>query len=283
MIIAGSTGGGKSVLLNNIAIQMWMQKNTISTPKDQYSKGYNILYFSLEMPFKACFRRSMARLADVPIYGLRDSSLAKAETDAVAMACKFIKHYPYKFQIVDIPRGTSAANIEDCFLQSMSTFTPDVVFVDYLGLMTDEEAVGEDWLNLGIIAGKLHEFGRIYNTRVVTAVQLNQVRGGKEKEPSELIGIHRIGRSSLILHHANIGIQIETRKNENLRDTLIYHIIKNRDGEMGKHEIKKKFAHGAIFDVPFIAPKNDDPSILYGFSDEEDISEQVAKIYGISK
>lgn len=281
MIIGGETGAGKSMFLNNIAIQMWLQRNTIATPTDEYTKGYNVLYFSLEMPFKGCFRRTMSRLADVRMYGLRDSNLSKSEAESVGMASRFIKKYPYKFRIVDIPRGVTVDQIERCYLEAKADFEPDVVVVDYLGLMEDSSSQADDWLKLGHIGGKLHEFGRAYNTRILTAVQLNRP-DKKPKDPADLIGMHRIGRSSLIMHHANIGVQIESRPEEWTRDTIRYHVIKNRDGELGCHEITKKFRHAAIFDIPWVPPSTGEyGDFMFGFEDDEDISAQVAKIYGI--
>lgn len=286
LIIGGETGAGKSMFLNNIAIQMWMQKNTIATDPSEYTRGYNILYFSLEMPYKGCFRRTLARLADVPAYGLRDSRLTKPETESVNMASRFIKKFSAskaKFEIVDIPRGVTVEQIEERYLEAKTRFTPDVVVVDYLSLLEDHEAEGDDWLKLGYIAGKLHEFGRAYNTRIMTAVQLNRpAKSQKNADPSELISINRIGRSSLIMHHANVGVQIESRKDEHTRDTMVYHIIKNRDGELGKHEVRKKFSNAAIFDLPYNPPDRDEfGSYASGFDDEDDISLQVRKILGL--
>lgn len=283
IIIGGETSSGKSMMLNNIATQMWMGKNTIHTPPDEFTKGANVLYFSLEMPYAACFRRTVSRIADVPMYSLRDATLTKSETESLNASFKFIKHFSQKnkFEIVDIPRGVSVAQIEERFLEACAKYTPDVVVVDYLGLLESGGPKGKDdaadWLRLGEVAGQLHEFTRSYNTRVFTAVQLNRV--AKKNDASETIGVHRIGRSSLIMHHANVGIQIESRKDESNRDTFKYHIIKNRDGELGSHEISKKFKNAALIDVPYQAPDRDQfGSLISGFDEDEDISDQVKLI-----
>jgi len=44
-IVGGETGAGKSMFLANMAVQIWMQKNTIDTPQDKFTKGYNVQYF----------------------------------------------------------------------------------------------------------------------------------------------------------------------------------------------------------------------------------------------
>lgn len=283
VIVGAETSAGKSMLLNNIAIQMWMQKNTITTDPKIFTKGYNVLYFSLEMPYEACFRRTMARIADVPMYGLRDSSLMKSEADSVSIASRFISKYPYEFEIVDIPRGVTVETIEERFLEAKTRYNPDVIIVDYLGLLEDPSIDGDDWLKLGHISGKLHELARMYNIRILTAVQLNRLSSAKKSfEAHEIIGTHRFGRSSLIAHHANICIQIESRPDEHLRGDLIYHLIKNRDGEKGSHTIQKKFANGSILDTPYIVPGRDEfGAFISGFEDSDDISTSVAEILGL--
>jgi replicative DNA helicase len=249
VIVAAETGGGKSMFLNNMAIQMWMQQNTIYTDSENFGKGYNCLYFSLEMPYEACARRTMSRLADVPIYGLRDCKLNQLQADSLSQAVRFIDRYPYEFQIIDVPRGASVEEIERRYQEACDSFQPDFVVVDYLGLLEDREFSGDDWLKLGYIAGKVHEFGRVHNIATLTAVQLNRPQNKGKKDSSDLIGLHRIGRSSLIMHHANIGIQIETRKNEYRYSDLTYHIIKNRDGELGRHVLKKNFKNASISEM----------------------------------
>jgi replicative DNA helicase len=280
IIVGAETGGGKSMLLNNMAVQMWMQKNTIYTDPENYTKGCNVLYFSLEMPFRACYRRTIARVADLPVYGIRDATISNDKLDMLSKALKFTKKYPNDFEIVDIPRGATIDQIEERYLAAVDQGrAPDVIVVDYLGLMDDPDAGEEDWLKLGLISGKLHEFARMYDVIVLTAVQLNRPTSKTHADSSELIGLHRIGRSALIMTHANIGIQIETRKDENTYSDLIYHIIKNRDGELGKHILSKKFQNATIKDIcQYIPPTSDDGSVVLGDNSVEDLTELLDSI-----
>jgi len=51
MIVAGATGTGKSVVMHNIGVNAYLNGNDPLLPADKATnKGYNILYFSLEMP-----------------------------------------------------------------------------------------------------------------------------------------------------------------------------------------------------------------------------------------
>jgi replicative DNA helicase len=280
VIIGAETGAGKSMLLNNMAVQMWMQKNTIYTDPENYTKGCNVLYFSLEMPFRACYRRTIARVADLPVYGIRDATITNDKLESLSKALRFTKKYPNDFEIVDIPRGATIDQIEERYLAAVDQGrAPDVIVVDYLGLMDDPDAGEEDWLKLGLISGRLHEFARMYDVIVLTAVQLNRPTSKTHADSSELIGLHRIGRSALIMTHANIGIQIETRKDENTYSDLIYHIIKNRDGELGKHILSKKFQNATIKDIcQYIPPTSDDGSVVLGDNSVEDLTELLDSI-----
>jgi len=245
LVIAAESGGGKSMLLSNMAIQMWMQLNTIESAT--YSKGYNVQYFSLEMPFEQCFRRSFARIGDLPTYGLRDAKITKpAMLQRMSQAAKFIHRYPSEFEIIDIPRGVTVEDIEDRYLDALSRgIKHDIIVVDYLGLMHSSNTEGDDWLRLGNIASQLHEFARTYDLVVLTAVQLNRA---SSRKPEDVIGMHRIGRSSQIIHHASIGIQIETRHDEVSMPDLKYHVIKNRNGEHGSHILEKRYRNATIVD-----------------------------------
>lgn len=276
IIIAGETSAGKSMLMNNMAIQMWMQQNNFGTPQKEYMKGCNITYFSLEMPYDDCFRRTLARMADVPEYGIRDAKLGKQEAKGLSEACRFIKRYPYELDIVDVPRGFSVEQLEVMFEEIKSEYTPDVVFIDYMGLMEDLDNDNDDWLKLGQLAGKIHEFARAHSIPVVTATQLNRIDPSHKKTESKAIGLHRIGRSSMIAHHATVIIQIESRPDEETHDDFIYHIIKNRHGQAGKSaSVWKNFVRCSITDKPY------DINSAEAWQSSEDISEDIAEILGL--
>lgn len=272
IIIAGESGAGKSMWLNNIAVNMWMQKNNIDTPINEYTKGYNVVYVSLEMPLGDMYQRTIASVADVSSYGVRDAKNSAGEGVALGKATKFFKNYPYTFDIIDVPRGFTVDQLELQMEQIKTQYKPDVVFIDYLGLM-DELDDQEDWLKLGYLAGKVHEFARIYEIPVVTAVQMTDKRSVKTKDESDKIGLHRIGRSGLIAHHATMVLQIETKggKDDQIND-FKYHIVKNRYGESGgSASIIKKYSHCKVIDKPYdVSARND-------YTVNDDISVDISK------
>jgi replicative DNA helicase len=274
LLIGGESGAGKSMLLMNMALQIWMQENTIEQTTN-FTKGYNVLYFSLEMPLKPCRNRIYARLSGIPSKLIRNPmnkenkvKLSNEERTSLKNSLQFIKNYPYEFEIVDIPRDATAEQIEMLLEESRAKFSPDVLVIDYLGLM-NEDSKDDDWLKLGKIAGKVHELGRVHNLITLSAVQLNRTKASS-KDTEERVGMHRIGRSALIMTHANIGIQIETRPNEKNYPDMNYHLIKNRDGELGKGKLIKNLACGTLLD-----DKEKIEDVGYEFTDVDDISQEI--------
>lgn len=259
IVIGGETSAGKSQLLNNLATQMWLQGNTIDTDPANFTRGYSVLYFSLEMPYDDCYERFLAKVADIPQRGIRDAKLDSVQAGKMNKALKFIKDYQKAgnhFQIVDVPRNVTIEEMELRYQDALLTFRPDIVVVDYMGLMHDSSKSNEqDWLKLGNIAANLHEFARSYDVVMLTAVQLTDIKRGqkgKDQDESQRVGPHRIGRSSTIMHHVNVGIQIETRPNEKSLPDMRYHIIKNRGGPLAQGNLIKNFECASLYDVPYM-------------------------------
>lgn len=256
IMIGGETAAGKSMLLNNMAKQMWMQGNTLDT-KENFERGYNVLYFSLEMPYQDCFVRFLASLANVPQRALSKSQLTPEEEERVKKAYNFIKLYQengYYFDIVDVPRNLTIEEVELRYHDAMLRYRPEIVVVDYMGLMHNKALAKEqDWLKMGAIAASLHEFARAYDCVVITAAQLTDLKRNStgSQEESRRVGVHRWGRSSLIMHNVNLGIQIETRPNEMSFPDLKVHVVKNRKGPLGKGNLVKNFANASLVDVPY--------------------------------
>jgi replicative DNA helicase len=267
LLIGGESGSGKSMLLMNMAVQMWMQNNTIHTEDSEFSKGYNVLYFSLEMPFKPCLNRVLGRLSGSPTKAIRAAKLNETESAQLKKALRFIKRYPYQFEIVDIPRGATMENLELLYADAKSTYNPDIVVIDYIGLMEYDGAETEDWLKLGKIAEKCHEFSRVNDCITLSAVQLNRAQG---KTEDDRIGLHRIGRSAMIMHNANIALQINKRSAEHQYPDMEYFVIKCRDGELGKGRIIKDLKCGTLLD-----DKTGDNKIEEQFTDVDDISSRM--------
>lgn len=273
ILVGAESGGGKSMLLMNMAVQMWLQKNLVDHTATSFSPANNILYFSLEMPFKPCLNRVLSRLSGCPSKLIRNAKLNEQDVNKVKDTLKFINKYPNQFEIVDIPRGATMETLELIYEDAKLYYDPKIVVIDYLSLLEYEGGEGmEDWLKLEKISEKMHEFARVHNCIVLSAVQLNRNKGPK-KEEEDRVGLHRIGRSAGIIKNANIGIQIETRPKEKYHPDMIYHIIKNRDGEMGKGRLIKNLTCGTLID-----DKIEEDQTTFELVDPDDISHKIEEL-----
>jgi replicative DNA helicase len=271
VLIGGESGGGKSMLLMNMAVQMWLQQNTLDTPEESFGPGNSVLYFSLEMPFRPCLNRVLARLSGNPSKLIRNAKLDSDQAEKLKKSLRFIKKYPYEFEIVDIPRGATMEQLEMIFEEAKAHYDPKIIVIDYLGLMEyDGGKDMDDWLKLGKISEKIHEFARVHNRIVLSAVQLNRMKGAKDEDK---IGLHRVGRSALILTNANIAIQIESRQNEKQYPDMKYHLIKNRDGELGNGVLIKNLSCGTLLDS-----KTEEDDTQFEMRDPDDISDKIDRL-----
>lgn len=265
VLIAGESGFGKSLFLNNIAVQVWMQQNTIEAGAP-FGPGKNIIYFSLEMPFDDCFNRLISRLTGVPSRKIENATVTVEEHRKIRAALDFINSYPNQFRIVDVANA-SASDLE-AILADINEGT-DALFIDYLGIMQPNDSKEEqDWLKQGIIAYETRGIGRKYSLPIFSAVQLNRKSPGKDS--SENIGLGRLARSNTIATHATTVIQIENRVNEEQYPDFIYHVIKNRKGLKGKGKLIKNLACATLIESE--VNKNYEEEINNQFTDVDDIS-----------
>jgi replicative DNA helicase len=283
VLIAGETGFGKSLLLNNMAIQVWLQKNKIIFPVHDNPNpiqdiknlkgGKDIIFFSLEMPYEDCFNRLLSRLAGVATRKIENADLTKEEFVKIKICLDFIKEYPFTFKIVDIT-DVCANDLEVLLTEYEEKF--DAVFIDYLGIMTSNEKSDEqDWLKQGSISREIRSIGRKYKIPIFSAVQLN--RKGQGKDSSESIGLNRLARSASIAHHATHVLQIESRIQEDNHSDLSIHLIKCRRGPKGKGLLIKNLACATLLDKE---DNQEDIGDDYKspFLNQDDISEEIENL-----
>lgn len=251
MIISGATSSGKSLLMMNMAINAWLGSNDPSNFDGTYfADGKNVVYFTLEMSKRQLEQRVDANIAKIKHRSIMRGSLTPDELKAWKKSIEFQKKYDKRFYVVDMPRGTKTMEVEAKFDSIISQFKPDLICVDYLGIMKPNKSYGSDWEDIGHIAEDLHEFCRKKNIPLITAAQRKgRIRSaGKKTETVE--DSEEIGRSKMVGDNANIILLIENRNEEHLREDMVIHITKNRDGAKGKITLLKDFEKSRVVDAP---------------------------------
>lgn len=252
MIISGATSSGKSLLMMNMAINAWLGSNIPSDFDGKYcGDGKNVIYFTLEMSKPQLEQRVDANVARIRHRSIMRGSLTEEEMRCWKRSLEFQKNYDKHFYIVDMPRGSKTMEIEAKFDNIINLFKPDLVCVDYLGIMKSNKSYGSDWEDMGHIAEDLHEFCRKKNIPVITAAQRKgRIRGNGKNKESSIEDSEEIGRSKMIGDNANIILLIENRNEEHLREDMILHVTKNRDGAKGKITLLKEFEYSKISNLP---------------------------------
>lgn len=247
MIVAGETGGGKSIVMHNIGVNAYLgNNNPLNSASLADDVGHNILYFSLEMPKESIERRIDSCMGGLIYNQIRDGLLSKEDKEKYFKILEFQYKYKNKFYVVDMPKGVTSREIELKYLEvSQTKFKPDLIIIDYIGIMQPSAQGESDWLSMGIISAELHELARIYEIPIITGSQVN-----RSKEPfKQHYSTNRIARGEMITTNANIIVQIACRENEDTRTDMPVMIIKMRDGEKGYFVLSKDFAKMKVVDM----------------------------------
>jgi replicative DNA helicase len=203
------------------------------------------------MSKKQLEQRIDANIAKIRHRPLMRGNLVSDELQDWKRSLNFQSGYDKKFHIIDMPRGTKAMEIEAKFDAVIGQFKPDLVCVDYLGIMKPNKSHGSDWEDVGHTAEDLHEFCRKKNIPLITAAQRKgRIRNVGKNKSENVEDSEEIGRSKMIGDNANIILLIENRNEEHLREDMVVHITKNRDGAKGKVILLKDFEKSRVIAAP---------------------------------
>lgn len=252
MIISGATSSGKSLLMMNMGVNAWLGSNNPAEFNGTYKKdGKNVIYVTLEMSKSQLEQRVDACMARIRHRSIMRGTLSDHEISEWNRSLEFQKRYDKHFYILDMPRGTKTIEIEAKLDNIMNLFQPDLLCVDYLGIMKSNKSYGSDWEDIGHIAEDLHELCRKKNLPLITAAQRKgRIRGAGKNKGENIEDSEEIGRSKMIGDNANIILLIENRNEEHLREDMVLHVTKNRDGAKGKITLLKEFEYSKISNMP---------------------------------
>lgn len=248
-LLMGASGIGKTTIMCGFATNAFLQ-------------GKKVLYVTLEMPEEKINTKILSNLMDTPTRELK--RIPKQE---------FLKRYAditrrvkSNLIIKEYPAGSMNANRLRNLLKDLKTkknFVPDIVFVDYIGIMAPNVASKDGNTNskYKAISEELSGIASEFDLPIVTGVQTN--RGGFSASDLSLTdvadSIGMIATAALV-----IGIiQTDEMKSMGYYDMVI---LKNRYGENCR-----KFSMGIDYNVMRIYNIIDNNSIqdAHDLVDEE--------------
>lgn len=242
ILVSGSTGSGKSILMMNMAINAWLANNLpklenqiLKTNLDFDSSGHNVWFITIENTKTLFERRLDSCIAQVACDHIRDGTLTEEEYERFGKSLVLQKKYgEHKhFHISDLGRGVSMAKIEAEYEKLLNTFEPDLIVVDYLGIMKAVNETGQDWLDQGSCAADMYEFCRTIKKPMITASQMKgsmRTQQGLKQFAGEP---ESVARSKMITDNVSLNLQIEKSKDFHISAYFNLHVAKNRDGKTG--------------------------------------------------
>lgn len=160
-IFAGSSGAGKSLFLQNLAIN-WIEQ------------GLNVIYFTFELSEELSAMRVDSMVTEVPT-----NEIFK-KIDDVEVAVKMYKtKHGGNFQIKYMPSGSNTNDLRTYVKEFaiQKGVAPDVVLVDYLDLMfpiNKRISPGDMFIKDKFVSEELRNFAVEQQIVLVTASQLNR-------------------------------------------------------------------------------------------------------------
>ncbi len=237
LVIGGRHGSGKSVTA------LVMAKNIYRGVKHQPPK--NVLLISLEMPKEQYELRFDASYCKLPLDGIELGTLNEQQTEHYKKQLKEQQEQANWFYIVDTVKCNSMT-IEAELQALMYQFKPDVLIVDYIGLMKANEKQQTDHAEQAAVVEELRALARSWPIPIITPVQLNRDKN-KDREKST----QRLSRSDNIGATADVVLQIDEDGDDEevLSNYITYHVIKNRKGADPSFKMYKDFSQMQLLNI----------------------------------
>ncbi len=218
-VFMGESNIGKSITLAALAVNCLMQKN-------------NVLYLTLEMSDFKTARRMLANLFDIPIGEM------KAVTKATLIAKKeeMEKELDRRLILQKYPTGTMTANHIRNLLKELKMkkgFVPDIIFIDYLGIMKpiNSKREGNMYQDVKTICEEVRAIAVENDVPIVSVAQIS--KGGYSSAEIEL---KDVAESMGLIHTCDVIVGITQSEEMRAASKFTFAILKNRDG-MNKQKI----------------------------------------------
>lgn len=221
-IMAGRPGQGKSTLMLCEALY-------------QASQGYPVGIASLEMSSDQCYRRIACNRADVSMYAL-DHGIAGTGQEARALN-----------SLVEVSKMPLYVSEQSHTPESLASWARrqvmkngiQILWVDYLQILCPSQRYSGMTERITDFSGMMLRLRKQLKIPVVVLSQLSRL-SDRENRPPKLSDLRDSGA---IEQDAHTVIFVSDHQDEAMKDDLsVVSVDKNRDGALGRGELKKNFA-----------------------------------------
>jgi replicative DNA helicase len=231
-VIAGRPGQGKTIVALQSAFAL-------------AKSGRHVLYFSLEMPALQLQHRLLAQVLEIDYSKIANDELDFEITDTSGgqlrevWARDLVKSSAGLLgnNLGIISSGRLTPNMVRAYISAASKVRPvDAVFIDYLGLMSDDVAHKDKTERVGAISGALKQMALELDIPFITAVQLNREAENRANDKPQLSDLRDSGS---IEQDADVVLMIKRKhrpeENKDVGNGLDFFLVvaKNRHGQTG--------------------------------------------------
>ena len=194
--------------------------------------GHNTLVYTLEIAEERLSMRHDAILTKIPV----DELLL--DVDAIKAKYKmFAKISKADMQIKEFPtKGVSINHLKSHYeqLNLYEDFEPEIIFVDYAGLLRPSFRVGDNYEDLRTIFEELRGWAVELDIPIVTAAQTNRKSIDEKGGTKEIITMAQVADSLGIAQTLDVFMTITQSRTEKEEGRINLYIDKSRNGESSK-------------------------------------------------
>lgn len=212
VLMSSESGAGKTLTMCHLAA-------------DYIRQGYHVLYITMEIAEEQITARIDANILSININQL--SKIKQDEYNELVENNKvngtlFVKEYPAG----SVHTGHFRYLLKE--LKMKHDFTPDVIFIDYLGITNSQANYkpGDTYGKLKNVSEELRGLSQEGNYIIWSAIQSN--RGGQDNVD---ITMAEIAESGAINHTVDFMCALVTNESLNQQNALLFKILKNRYSE----------------------------------------------------
>jgi replicative DNA helicase len=228
IVVSGRPGHGKSILLMNFAMEA-------------YNDGKNVLFFTLEMPYRQQQLRAMSRMSGIPYMMMKiPERMSPGEWEFLKSETRRQKKRNNHFLVVDAPENCTVAFVDQKItsMENLYGIDIDMVVIDPIYLMRSgsyqDKRERDD--PVGMISGEAKILAMKRGIPILSATQFNR-EGGKRHQTGREPNTMDLSFSDRLGHNADIILGITSDFNELAQ----LHILKFRDGMGPRIYLVKKF------------------------------------------
>lgn len=209
-IIGARPSQGKTALSLQMAVSM--------------AERHKVLYFSFETSADRLYERIMARSANVDYGKIVEGTLSDNEVEK-------IKNLQVYFENINLMTIEAAGMTVEQIKSTAIKHHADIVFIDYLGLVSTSTVVGSSYERTTLISMALHNMAQKTGITIVALCQLNRVANKAEPDMTSLRD------SGQVEQDADEVLFIHTPDEDNRQNKKLI-VAKNKDGECGAFDIE---------------------------------------------